>query len=389
MASKKRTPRGRAPQRRNVARIPIVQQSAAQLAAVKKSEGPLRTMTPAEREYARWLKTLKERVGGAQIGAALAANHEVVRLYWSIGRDILAKQLELGWGTKVIDRLSRDLRRAFPKMKGFSPRNLKYMRAFAEAWPDARIVQQSAAQIPWFHNCVILDRVKDNVGRRFYVAETIRNGWSRDVLALQIERRLHSRQGRAVNSFSRTLPPMGSDLVAQTLKDPYVFDFLDLGDEAEEREIENAMIRHVRDTLLELGVGFAFVGRQIRLEVGGDEFFLDLLFYHLRLRCYVVVELKAGAFRPEHAGKLNFYLSSVDDLIRDKEKDGPTLGLLLCRSKNRLVAEYALRDIRKPIGVADLQLTRLLPRRLKSTLPTVQALEAELKDLPEKPGTKD
>ncbi len=332
--------------------------------------------------YPAFLESLKQRVRAARVRAALSVNREMVLLYWDIGRDILARQADLGWGAKVVDQLSRDLRHEFPDMKGFSPRNLKYMRAFAEAWPDREFVQQLAAQLPWFHNCVILDKTANSEQRLFYVQKAIEAGWSRNVLVAQIDSKLYERQGKAVTNFERALPAPDSDLARQTLKDPYVFDFLGLEEAAQEREIELAMMRHIRDTLVEMGVGFAFVGRQVRLEVGGEEFFPDLLFYHLRLRCYVVVELKAGEFRPEHAGKLNFYLTAVDETVRDKDKDGPTIGLLLCRSKNQVVAEYALRDIQKPIGIADVQLTRLLPDSLQNTLPTVEALEAELADLP-------
>ncbi len=338
-------------------------------------------------EYRAFLDSLKSRIQAARIRAALAANREIILLYWSVGRDILAEQATRGWGAKVIDRLSQDLRREFPEIKGFSPRNLKYMRAFAEAWPDETFVQQTVANLPWGHIARILDRVSDPNARQFYVEQALQQGWSRDTLLVHVDRRLHERQGKTVNNFDKTLPPPGSDLIAQTLKDPYVFDFLNLTDEAHERDIEEAMVRHVRETLLEMGVGFAFVGNQVRFQVGDEEFFIDLLFYHLRLHCYVVVELKAGAFRPEHAGKLNFYLSAVDDIIRDPKVDGPTLGLLLCRSKNRVMAEYALRDINKPIGVAEVQLTRLLPESLTSSLPTVEALEAELGDLPESSPT--
>ncbi len=333
--------------------------------------------------YGAFLEALKERVRTARVRAALSANRELVLLYWSIGRDILGRQAEQGWGARVIDRLSRDLRREFPDMKGFSPRNLRYMKAFAEAWPDEPFVQQVAAKLPWFHLCTVLDRVPDPAGRIFYLQNAAVHGWSRAVLSVHIDRDLHVRQGRAVSNFPATLPAPESDLAAATLKDPYVFDFLGLGDEAHEREIEHAMIAHIRDTLVEMGVGFAFVGRQVRLEVGGDEFFPDLLFYHVRLHRYVVVELKAGEFVPEHAGKMNFYLSAVDDLVRDPATDGPTIGLIVCRAKNRVVAEYALRDIDKPIGVADLHLTRLLPEDFQQSLPTVESIEAELHDLPE------
>jgi predicted nuclease of restriction endonuclease-like (RecB) superfamily len=332
--------------------------------------------------YPAFLESLKQRVRAARVRAALSVNRELVLLYWDIGRDILARQAEEGWGAKVVDQLSRDLSNEFPDMKGFSPRNLKYMRAFAEAWPDPAIVQQAVAQIPWGHVVRILDKTGTPEERIFYVHKVIEAGWSRNTLVAQIQTNLYERQGKAVTNFDRALPPSDSDLARQTLKDPYVFDFLGLEDDAQERDIERAMMLHIRDTLVEMGVGFAFVGRQVRLEVGGEEFFPDLLFYHLRLRSYVVVELKGGEFRPEHAGKLNFYLTAVDETVRDKDKDGPTIGLLLCRSKNQVVAEYALRDIHKPIGVADIQLTRLLPASLQSTLPTVEALEAELADLP-------
>lgn len=338
-------------------------------------------------EYRNFLANLKDRVRLARMTAAHAANRELISLYWSIGQDIVARQAELGWGAAVIARLSHDLRHEFPDMKGFSPRNLRYMKAFALAWPDMAILQQGVAKLPWGHIVRILDGAREERARQFYADQALLHGWSRDVLALQIDRNLHERQGAAVTNFAKTLPAPTSDLAVQTLKDPYIFDFLGLGDDAHEREIERAMILHIRDTLVEMGVGFAYVGRQVRLDVAGEEFFPDLLFYHLRLHAYVVVELKAGAFLPEHAGKLNFYLSAVDDVIRDSAKDGPTIGLILCRGKNRLVAEYALRDLNKPIGVADIQLTRLLPKGLEKALPTVEAIEAELSDLPDLPDT--
>jgi predicted nuclease of restriction endonuclease-like (RecB) superfamily len=334
-------------------------------------------------EYHALLEALKARVVEARERAALEANRELVILYWSIGRDLLTRQSELGWGGKVIERLSRDLRRAFPEMKGLSPRNLNYMRAMAEAWPDAGVVERAVARVPWGHLMRILDKSREPSARMFYVEQAALHGWSRDVLVTHLDRRLHARQGKAVTNFGRTLPSPRQSLAAQALKDPYVFDFLGLTEEAEERDVEHALVRHIRDTLLEMGVGFAFVGSQVHLEVAGQDFYLDLLFYHVRLHCYAVVELKGGEFRPEHAGKLNFYLSAVDDQLRDPEVDGPSIGLLLCRSKNRVMVEYALRDIHKPIGVASLELTRLLPNELARSLPSVEALEAELGDLPE------
>jgi predicted nuclease of restriction endonuclease-like (RecB) superfamily len=272
-------------------------------------------------------------------------------------------------------------------MKGFSPRNLKYMRAFAAAWPEEPIVQQVVAQIPWGHNVVLLDRLKTPEERLWYARQTTECGWSRSVLAIQIETRLHSRQGKALTNFERTLPPPQSDLAREITKDPYNFEFLTLRGEAEERELEAALLAHLQRFLLELGVGFAFLGRQYRLEVAGDEFFLDLLFYHVRLHCYVVIELKAGTFKPEYAGKLNFYLSAADDLLR-AEGDAPTIGLLLCRTKNELVVEYALRNLSSPIGVSSYELLESLPAELRSSFPTVEELEAELQ-LAERPGEPD
>lgn len=329
--------------------------------------------------YAELLDDIKARIRTTQVKAAVAANRELVLLYWSIGRDILRRQGGEGWGTKVIDRLGDELRSAFPAMKGLSPRNLKYMRAFGEAYPDETIVQQVAAQIPWFHNCILLDKVKDPATREWYVRKTIENGWSRNVLAMQIDSGLHERQGKAVHNFDRTLPKPQSDLARELLKDPYQLDFLHLRDDVEERLIEDGLVQHITKFLLELGQGFAYVGRQVRLEIGGDEFFIDLLFYHVRLHCFVVLELKARDFEPADAGQVNFYLSAVDDLMRTPG-DGPTIGLILCRRKNRITAEYALRDIAKPIGVAgfETRLVESLPKELEGSLPTISQLEAEL-----------
>ena len=328
--------------------------------------------------YASFLDGLKARIRAAQVKAALAVNAELVLLYWRIGRDILARQEREGWGAHVIDRLSADLRAAFPEMRGFSPRNLKYMRAFAEAWPEREFVQQVAAQLPWFHSCTLLDRVKDTAVREWYAQQAIEHGWSRNVLLAQIETGLHRRAGKALTNFNATLAPPHSELAQQTLKDPYVFDFLTLGPDAQERDLERGLLEHVRDFLLELGVGFAFVGSQVHLEVGGEDFYVDLLFFHLRLRCFVVVELKTGEFKPEYAGKMNFYLSAVDAQLR-REGDHPSIGLVLCKEKNKVVVEYALRDTTKPIGVSAYRLLEKLPAKLKGSLPTVAELEAELR----------
>ncbi len=328
-------------------------------------------------DYPVLLTDLRERIHAARMRATLAVNAELVLLYWDIGRTILHRQKEAGWGAKVVDRLSVDLRLAFPDMKGLSPRNLLYMRQFAEAWPDREIAQQVVAQIPWGHNVRLLDKLSDPDLRLWYAQKARLHGWSRNVLVMQIETGLHRRQGRAITNFDATMPSPQSDLANNLLRDPYLFGFLGLEEAAQEREIEKALMRHLRNFLLELGVGFAFVGNQYRLEVGGDEFFVDMLFYHLRLRCYVVVELKAVAFRPEFAGKLNFYLSAIDEQVKHPN-DGPSIGLLLCKEKNRVVVEYALRNTTTPIGVSSYQLTESLPEDFEGKLPTVQELEAEL-----------
>lgn len=327
--------------------------------------------------YAEWLASLKKRIISARQRALLAANEEQIRLYHEIGAEILQRLSSQGWGAKVIDRLSLDLRDSFPDMKGFSSRNLKYMKVFAQVCPDLQIGQQSAAQLPWFHIVTILTKVSDPSEREWYAIQAVHQGWPRVTLEVHIKNRLHLRQGAAVTNFEQRLAVPHAKMAAQILKDPYHFDFLGLGDEAHERDIENALVRHITRFLLELGAGFAFVGRQFRLEVEGDEFFIDLLFYHTRLKCYIVVELKATAFKPEHAGQLNFYLAAVDAQVKAPD-DKPTIGLLLCKTKKRLVAEYALSGIDKPMGVAEYQLVRALPEPLDTCLPTIEEIEAEL-----------
>lgn len=341
------------------------------------TEGPESDSDALPSDYASWLQELKTRISSAQRRASLSVNRELVALYWHIGRDILERQSREGWGSKVIERLARDLRNAFPEMKGFSRANLLYMRAFAEAWPDETIVQQLVGQLPWGHNLVLLSKLKSADSRLAYARRCLELGWSRSVLAIQIERRLLEREGKAISNFPAGLGPAQSDLAVESLKDPYLFDFLGLGDDAGERAIERALVDHITQFLLELGAGFAYVGRQVHIEVAGDDFFLDLLFYHLKLRCYVVIELKAGAFKPEHAGQLNFYLSAVDTELKS-EQDNPTIGLLLCKSKNKIVAEYALRNLSKPIGVAEFELIEALPADLKTSLPSVEDLEEAL-----------
>lgn len=298
------------------------------------------SLTKAPPGYAAWLADLKSTISATQRRAVLSANAELVRLYWQIGQGILERQAEHGWGAKVIDHLAHDLHAAFPEMKGFSRANLMYMRAFADAWHDSEIVQQLVGQLSWGANLVLLTRLKTETSRRFYAERAVEYGWSRNVLQIQIENQLLERQGKATTNFQVQLPEPHATLATQALKDPYLFDFLGVGPEADERAIEDALTSHITRFLLELGAGFAFVGRQVHLDVGGDDFFLDLLFYHLKLRCYVVVELKSGAFKPEHAGQLNFYLSAVDSLMK-ADQDHPTIGLLLCKTRNKVVAEYA------------------------------------------------
>ena len=334
-------------------------------------------LSPQPEGYADWLAELKGRIHAAQQRASLAVNRELVLLYWQIGRDILARQAGQGWGAKVIDRLAHDLRTAFPDMKGFSPRNLKYMRAFADAWPDEAFVQQAVARLPWGHNLVLLDKLPGPETRKWYAAKATEHNWSRNVLTMQIETRLLERSGKAATNFELTLPRPQSDLARESLKDPYKLDFLGLTDEAQERAVEGALVTHVTEFLLELGAGFAFVGRQVMLDVAGDEFFIDLLFYHLKLRCYVVIELKGGKFKPEHLGQLGFYLTAVDAQVKHAQ-DGPTIGLLLCKNKNKVVAEYALRNNTQPMGVAEYQLVDSLPAELQTSLPSIEQIEREL-----------
>ena len=329
------------------------------------------------KDYSEFLSELKKRIRQAQLRASISVNQELVLLYWNIGREILLRQEREHWGAKVIDGLAEDLRKAFPEMKGFSPRNLTYMRAFAEAWPDEAIVQQLVAQIPWGHNVRILDHFKDRSEREWYARAVLQHGWSRDVLLHQIESGLHKRAGTAITNFERTLPAPQSGLAQQITKDPYTLDFLMLCEDAHERDLERGLVQHLRNFLLELGVGFAFVASQYRLEVGGTDFFVDLLFYHLKLRCFILVDLKAKAFEPEFVGKMNFYLAAVDDLLRHAD-DQPSIGLIICKTNNRVVAEYALRNSTTPIGISEYRLAEALPAPLAGNLPTIEELEKEL-----------
>jgi len=330
-------------------------------------------------DYVETLTEIKRRVQKERLRTVLAANSAMVRLNWDIGRMILERQERAGWGGKVIDRLAADLREAFPDMKGFSPRNLLFMRGFAEACPDREKVKQLVSQLPWGHVVRLLQRIKDPTVRDWYARQSIQHGWSRSILELQIDGRAHERHGKAISNFKATLPPADSDMAGQVFKDPYLFDFLGTADPRREREVEQGLVDHIQRFLLELGTGFAFVGRQVLLEVGEQDFYVDLLFYHLELRCYVVVELKAVPFDPAFVGQLNLYLSAADDLLRHPD-DKPAIGLLLCRSKNEIVVEYALRHLKRPIGVSgwETQIVEKLPKELRGSLPTVEEIEAEL-----------
>ncbi len=349
----------------------------------KKKDGVLiptaQTLSAMPMDYMDFLSELKTRISHERIKTVLSANASMVLLYWDIGQSILERQGREGWGAKVIDRLSHDLKAAFPDMGGFSARNLKYMRKFAGAWPDRQIVQEALAQIPWYHNLALLEKTDTPELRLWYARKAVEHGWSRNILAMQIESRLHDREGKAQNNFPITLPPADSDMAAQLFKDPYLFDFLGTADPRREADLEQKLIDHIQKFLLELGQGFAFVGRQVHVELGERDFYLDLLFYHLKLRCYVVVELKSGRFEPEYAGKLNMYLGIVDDVLRHPD-DKPAIGLLLVKEKDQVVVEYALTGYNNPISVAqwEREITQSLPEELKSSLPTVEEIEAEL-----------
>jgi len=355
--------------------------------------------------YTLFLAELKKRIAAAQTRAHLAISREVILFYWQTGRDIVLRQKQEGWGKSVIQRLAKDLQDAFPGIEGFSANNIWRMRAFYLAYAEedtnlAQAAQESSVQvgvqnrmpnlaqaaqellppevmaIPWFHNVILFQKVKDRTIRLWYARQAAEHGWSRNILDIQIQSRLYERQGKAVTNFKQTLPDPQSDLAQQLVKDPYNFGFLTLGADARERELELGLIEHLSKFLVELGAGFAFVGRQFHVEIEDDDFYIDLLFYHLRLRCFVVIELKRGAFKPEYASKLNFYLNVVDDKMRHAD-DKPSIGLILCQEKKRLIAEYSLRGMNKAIGVSEYQLTRNLPRNLKGSLPTIEEIEKE------------
>lgn len=344
-----------------------------------------------QNDYNSFLAEIKQQIKSSQIRAINSVNQEMILLYFRIGKSINQKQKELGWGAKVIDNLSHDIKSAFPELGGFSVRNIKRMLRFykeyaqpfekvpqAVAQMDDEIMPPIVAQIPWSHNVILIEKIKDIDLRYWYMQKTLEHGWSRDVLTLMIQSQLHKREGKLVSNFKNILAPQDSDLVQQSFKDPYLFDFLTITEPFLERELESNLIKHMEKFLIELGSGFAFVGRQYKLEVGDDDFYIDLLFYHLKLRCYVVVELKKGKFKPEYSGQVNFYCSAIDGILAHKE-DKPTIGLILCQEKNEIVAEYSLRNMSQPIGISEYELTEVLPKEFESSLPTIQMIENELK----------
>ena len=349
------------------------------------------SVSPTDKTYATFLSDLKARIQQAQVKAALAVNRELVMLYWQLGKDILHRQEQEGWGSKVITQLSKDLKREFPGMKGVSRTNLMYMRAFAAAYPDEQIVQAVLGQIPWYHNITLLDKLSDADERLWYAQATMTHGWSRNVLVMQIGNDLYHRQGGAITNFKHTLPQPQSDLAQQLIKDPYNFDFLTISEDVKEQELERALVDHIRDFLLELGIGFAFMGSQYPIEVDDRDYRLDLLFYHVQLRCYIVIDLKMGEFEPEYSGKMNFYVAAVDDILRHPD-DQPTIGIILCKDKRKTTVEYALRGLEAPIAVS----THALPKPLQDRLPSAEVLEqqldvavTELSDRPSAPSMDD
>lgn len=329
--------------------------------------------------YKNLFSDIKQRILSSQLKAALSVNAEMIFLYWQIGNSIAQKQNEQGWSSGVIPQLAKDLKIEFPNSKGYSERNLGRMLAFYREYPDESILPQAVAKLPWGHNILLIEKIKDQQKRFWYAEKCIENNWSRDVLDLQIKNSLIDRQGRSINNFESTLPKPLSDLANQTLKDPYIFDFLTLDQVFREKDVEKQLTHHITKFLLELGKGFSFLGNQYHLEVANQDYYLDLLFYHIKLKCYVVIELKNTKFKPEYTGKLNFYLSAVDSLIKE-ESENPTIGILLCKDKNNIEAEFALRDINKPIGISEIQFVEKLPDNLKSSLPTIEEIENELKN---------
>lgn len=331
-------------------------------------------------DYKDFLIDLKVRIRSAQIKAAHVVNRELIQLYWEMGKSIVERQKLAKWGSGFLEQLAKDLRAEFPGMEGFSETNLRRMRQFAEYYPNILIQSQAVTELPWGQIQVLMFKIKDSEIRDWYAAQTIENGWSRSILSMQIESDLYERQGKPelkTTNFRERLPPLQSDMAEQSLKDPYVFDFLTVGKDAHEREIEKELTHHIQKFLLELGTGFAFVGSQVPIKVGDSDFLIDMLFYHLKLRSYVVIELKARRFEPKDAGQLNFYLAAIDAQMK-APNDNPTIGILLCQSKDKIVAEYALKNVSSPIGVSEYELTKMMPKELKTSFPTIEEIEAEL-----------
>ena len=326
-------------------------------------------------EYASWFSALKEHIRNVQMQAAFSANSQLIHLYWQIGHEILKQQQKQGWGSKIVDKLAKDLKASFPEMKGFSRSNIMNMRLFASIWDEADILQAPLGQLTWFHHTTLMSKLKDNNLRKEYARLALENGWSGNVLIHHIEMQTAERLGKAQTNFIATLPSPQSDLAQQTLKDPYKLEFLGLSIGVKENRLRQALVDKVADFLLELGTGFAYVGKKVPLEVGGDMFEMDLLFYHLKLHCYIVIELKTGKLKPEHVGQLSFYMSAVDEQVKSQQ-DNPTIGLLLCKSKNKLVAEYTLRNFSKPIGISSYELTNALPDEMRTALPNEKQLES-------------
>jgi len=332
-------------------------------------------------EYKQWIIELKGKIQSSQLKAAVSVNKELLSLYWELGKSISQKIIISNWGAGVVESLSKDLGKEFPRQKGFSRSNLfsmkKWYEFYSNSTGDDEKVQQLVGQIPWGHNVLIISKSDSVKEALFYCKKTIENNWSRSVLIHQIEIEFFLRQGKAINNFESTLPEPHSELAIETLKDPYKFDFLTLQEKAVEKDIEKQLVEHITSFLLELGAGFSFVGRQVPVMIDKRDFYIDLLFYHIKLKCYVVIELKTIEFKAEFAGKMNLYLSAVDDSMKS-ETDNPTIGLLLCQSKSKIVAEYALRGMTQPIGVAEYELNKAIPKKFKSNLPTIKEIEEEL-----------
>lgn len=357
----------------------------------KLSRPPIKTISfHLDADYLAFLKNIQKKLGRAQVKAALAANAEQIKFYWEMGTAILEQQTSKQWGSRFLEQLSKDMRTEYPGMQGFSKRNLEHMRRFASLYPEINFAKQAVSQLPWGHILRLMQSIDNNEEREWYAAKCIEHGWSRSILGMQLESDAFNRQANnhlKTDNFQQQLPEPQSDLARDILKDPYRFDFLTIGAEASERAIESALTHHIRDFLLELGEGFSYVGNQVPLIFGEQEYFIDMLFYHLKLRCYIVLELKATAFKPEHTGQLGFYLAAVDDKLKHKY-DNKTIGLLLCKNKNKLVAEYALQNMKAPIGISEYHLSKALPEKLKTALPSIQEIETEL-NTPINKGNED